>query len=502
MLSVWFVALVSLVPVSSELPVLTLLALESDLAPWEKHCGCSEPYKPATWGIQVAWTCPVPAQDAQKPECGIQCYNEKYKMISTLCPKDFKYLDCECRYVLPGVEPPQSTNPSPVAVRDWAPISGFTLCARACLQEPSIRRFGTNGYVCKLNTSVSTELLALCFSGCGATEAQLQDYSKDSDFTPLHLQDLPQKPDNLTPLVFLCPNKRSQSCVAPEYCLPDFCASGENPQTFPLSRFAAHGNGTVSVVADSDNTRILIGQDAIETYLGFVKCDGRLPQACIDQPPFGKPPPCPCHVSFQCMARYVRVMAHVMMEFHAQQTRRRPAGEQFRVLVIGFGSSLTSIVAQRLTRGQIDSVDIEDRMLNEVAIPFFGYDALDPTLHFDRQDCLEAVQLRAKVGRDYDVVLVDAFMMDGTVPPQCRSRDFFDNVKAILAARKGILIQNIWTRHEAFPQVRQSYEAVLADYRDVFAHTQELGFNVFPPSDVSHQVLLVGGFVKNDALEH
>ena len=30
--------------------------------------------------------------------------------------------------------------------------------------------------------------------------------------------------------------------------------------------------------------------------------------------------------------------------------------------------------------------------VKKVAIPFFGYDALDPTLPFDRQDCLECLR--------------------------------------------------------------------------------------------------------------
>lgn len=191
-----------------------------------------------------------------------------------------RYLNCECRFMLPGVKPPASTEPSQVMVKDWVPIQNFAVCAQACLQEPSIRRFGLNGYACKLNMSTSPAIRVLCFSGCGAVDSQLEDLTKDVDFTEMSLQETQSRTD-LTPLVFLCPNKRSRGCRAPDYCPSDFCSPGPSPQGFMLSQFP-FGNSTVIVSADSDNNRVLIGiDDVIETYLAFTRCDGPLPQACI-----------------------------------------------------------------------------------------------------------------------------------------------------------------------------------------------------------------------------
>jgi spermidine synthase len=193
-------------------------------------------------------------------------------------------------------------------------------------------------------------------------------------------------------------------------------------------------------------------------------------------------------------------MLHILAEWRARQPR-----EDFRVLVIGFGTSLLSVASQLVSNATVESVDIDDVMLREVAIPFFGYDAFHPRLLFQRQDCLDAVQLRAAAGLDFDAVLVDAFAMDGTVPLRCRSRDFVQAAAAMVARRQGLVIQNIWTRHfnSSFAKnVQENYEELLREYSSHFSTVQQQAFSVIPGPGHAHQLLIIGGSENHRFLPH
>lgn len=263
-------------------------------------------------------------------------------------------------------------------------------------------------------------------------------------------------------------------------------------------------NETLRVVADSSNERMLLGsyEGLGATCLGIVWCAGRFPLNCVKGARLlfeGETPSCECQLALPCMAKYARSMLHMLVEWREQ----RPPPADFRVLVIGFGTSLLSVVSQRMTNSTVESVDIEDLMLRDVAIPFFGYNVFNPHLYFHKEDCLQAVQRRAQAGVDYDAVLVDAFAMDGTVPFACRSLEFLRAASTLLERRQGLLMHNIWTRHpKSSLGVQESYEKLVRDYHSHFSKVQQQAFSVFPRPEYAHQVVIAGGSFEPNFLSH
>jgi spermidine synthase len=89
----------------------------------------------------------------------------------------------------------------------------------------------------------------------------------------------------------------------------------------------------------------------------------------------------------------------------------------------------------------------------------------------------------------YDAVVIYCFVGQGKIPDACRTRETLETVRGILRPG-GLLLQNAWGRSLQLAEVAEDFSQLTADYRDVFAHFEDL--HVPMPANVDFVHILEG----------
>jgi spermidine synthase len=104
----------------------------------------------------------------------------------------------------------------------------------------------------------------------------------------------------------------------------------------------------------------------------------------------------------------------------------------------------------------------------------------------------EGLSLAAGFGNGtdaYDAVVIDCFVGQGKIPDACRTRETLETVRGILRPG-GLFLQNVWGRSLQLAEVAEDFSQLTADYRDVFAHFEDL--HVPMPANVDFVHILEG----------
>jgi spermidine synthase len=153
--------------------------------------------------------------------------------------------------------------------------------------------------------------------------------------------------------------------------------------------------------------------------------------------------------------------------FALNYTRMMLAGTLFaspdprRVLVVGLGGgSLPSALKQILPGAQIDVAEI-DPAVTRVARRFFGF-VDGPQLRVAEVDGRVFVKRAGREGRQYDVILLDAFDHE-YIPEHLLTKEFLTEVKALLATQ-GVLVANTFSSSRLYDHESATYASVYGSF--------------------------------------
>ena len=132
-----------------------------------------------------------------------------------------------------------------------------------------------------------------------------------------------------------------------------------------------------------------------------------------------------------------------------------------RILMIGLGGgTLPMALGTLLPRASIDSVDIDPAVL-AVAERFFGY-RTGPRQRVTIGDGRAVVEDAVAQGRQYDMVLLDAFDVD-YIPPRLMTVEFFRQIRRLLAPG-GVFVANSFTLSPHYERESATYAAVFGEF--------------------------------------
>ncbi|TVR44448.1 MAG: hypothetical protein EA402_07165 [Planctomycetota bacterium] len=134
-----------------------------------------------------------------------------------------------------------------------------------------------------------------------------------------------------------------------------------------------------------------------------------------------------------------------------------PRQAKANILVVGLGSGVgISLLTHHFPEASIAVVDI-DRVVIDMVVDHYPFLAWlrhqqtsdgRPRLKMGREEAVDARQyirhesLRNDDGRRYDLVIIDAFTDGSTIPPHLMTREFYEEVRAIMPD-DGIVLSNI-----------------------------------------------------------
>lgn len=131
------------------------------------------------------------------------------------------------------------------------------------------------------------------------------------------------------------------------------------------------------------------------------------------------------------------------------------------ILIIGLGGATLPNALHHLLPGTtIDTVELDPAVLR-VAERFFGYEPDERQCIF-LEDGRAFVERAEREGRQYDMVLLDAFDVD-YIPPQLMTLEFLEHVKRILSD-SGIVAANSFTQSRLYERESATYAAVFRQY--------------------------------------
>ncbi len=144
------------------------------------------------------------------------------------------------------------------------------------------------------------------------------------------------------------------------------------------------------------------------------------------------------------------------------------------VLIVGLGgATLPLALAKILPEAVIDSVEI-DPAVARVAERFFGY-RQGPKQRLFIEDGRAFVERARREGRQYDMVMLDAFDVD-YIPAHLLTREFLEHVRAILAP-DGVLVANSFTTSTMYERESATYAAVFGDFFNLRARNRVVTAN-------------------------
>jgi len=131
------------------------------------------------------------------------------------------------------------------------------------------------------------------------------------------------------------------------------------------------------------------------------------------------------------------------------------------ILMVGLGgATLPRALEKILPDAVIDTVEI-DPAVARVAERYFGYKQ-GPRQRLFIEDGRDFVERAHRDGRQYDMVMLDAFDVD-YIPPHLLTIEFLQHVRAILAP-DGVLVANTFTRSRMYDRESATYAAVFGDF--------------------------------------
>jgi spermidine synthase len=131
------------------------------------------------------------------------------------------------------------------------------------------------------------------------------------------------------------------------------------------------------------------------------------------------------------------------------------------VLIVGLGGATIPMALEKiLPDAIIDTVEIDPSVVR-VAERYFGYKQ-GPRQRVFVDDGRAFVERAQSEGRQYDMVMLDAFDVD-YIPPHLLTREFLQHVRAILSP-DGVLVANTFTNSLMYDQESATYAAVFGDF--------------------------------------
>lgn len=131
------------------------------------------------------------------------------------------------------------------------------------------------------------------------------------------------------------------------------------------------------------------------------------------------------------------------------------------VLIVGLGgATIPSAFEKILPDAIIDTVEIDPAVVR-VAEGYFGY-RQGPRQRVFVEDGRAFVERAQREGRQYDMVMLDAFDVD-YIPAHLLTREFLQQVRAILSPN-GVLVANTFTNSHMYDQESATYAAVFGNF--------------------------------------
>jgi SAM-dependent methyltransferase len=249
--------------------------------------------------------------------------------------------------------------------------------------------------------------------------------------------------------------------------------------------------------AGADQRTMLFANEEHSAVVAVVECEGASEERCATDCT-----PCPCAAKMDGPSRlgtnYHRVIAG--------QLNGLCSADSSRVLLVGLGGSvLTQYLADNCRQMKIDVFEISPDVVS-AAQSFFGLrecQELNPgRIGVSTVDAAVGLSQLASGGEGleladgfvngtdaYDAVVIDCFVGQGKIPDACRTRETLETVRGILRPG-GLLLQNAWGRSLQLAEVAEDFSQLTADYRDVFAHFEDL--HVPMPANVDFVHILEG----------
>ena len=153
--------------------------------------------------------------------------------------------------------------------------------------------------------------------------------------------------------------------------------------------------------------------------------------------------------------------------FALNYTRMMLAGTLFaseqprRILIVGLGGgSIPTALRQLLPEAQIDVVEI-DPAVTRVARKFFDFRD-GPMLRVSEVDGRVYVKRAARQGKQYDVILLDAFDHE-YIPEHLLTKEYLTEVKTLLAPQ-GVLVANTFSSSKLYDHESTTYASVYGPF--------------------------------------
>ncbi len=132
-----------------------------------------------------------------------------------------------------------------------------------------------------------------------------------------------------------------------------------------------------------------------------------------------------------------------------------------KILIIGLGGGvLPTALVKMFPDTRIDVVEIDPAVV-KVARQFFGFNP-DQRIQVFEEDGRVFVKRAGKSGRQYDLIMLDAFDHD-YIPEHLLTQEFLFEVKALLAA-DGVLAANTFSTSRLYHHESTTYQAVFGPF--------------------------------------
>jgi hypothetical protein len=302
------------------------------------------------------------------------------------------------------------------------------------------------------------------------TEGSMKHFGKSSDFTaqPPNPEKKPAELKGFKPGLSVSPGVPQQSPVHP---------AAQNVKEKPVP------NGSMSKAAVQGDLSAHGGaaQGAVSSHISTVPCTSVSAKDCPcvqdnDRPLLWAP--------YQYIVEKVEDVSIAVPEQKNRDLKKDP----LHILVVGVGTGALPMSVLNNCRVfvpgglKVESVE-PDQSVATVAQSLFGFKAITGVHDIEVTGCGPALEARMKDGNaakggKYDVVIINVFNGDDTVPTQCRNETFLGQVKSVVKPQ-GVVMQSIHNK-ELSP--------TLSGYTNVFGYKVRKD----PVTGSSYHVIVAG----------
>jgi len=176
-----------------------------------------------------------------------------------------------------------------------------------------------------------------------------------------------------------------------------------------------------------------------------------------------------------------------------EQKNRDLKKDPLHILVLGVGTGALSMSVLNNCRVfvpgglKVESVE-PDQSIATVAQNLFGFKGISGVHKLEVSSCGLALDARMKDGNSanggkYDVVIINIFNGDDTVPTQCRNQTFLGQVKSVVKDQ-GVVMQSVHNKELA---------ATLSDYTNIFGYkVRKDSVSAFDGKNGSYHIIVAG----------